>query len=123
MGVGHLLCQLQLHAALVSWHKNFASTDMQQPAHPSSSGSLGPVRTGTGAGKRDNIVGLPLFSRATLPRKEGMGYGRLVVGLGPEPSCGEGAGETCRWLREFLLPELLPLRFCGASAFQLSLKL
>lgn len=116
--MGHLLCYLQLQAALVSCPANFASTDRQKPGHSSSSGALGPVRAGTGAGARGNVVGSPLSSRAALPRRGGTGHGRLGArGLGPEPSCGDGAGETCRWLREsFLLPELLPLCCCRASA-------
>lgn len=124
MGVGHLLCHLQLQAALVSWPENFASTNMQQPAHPSSSGSLGPVRTRTGAGTRSNAVGSPLFSRAALPRRGGTGHGRLVAGgLGPEPSCGERAGETCRWLQEVSPAGALspPLLRCQ-RLFQLSLE-
>lgn len=37
-------------------------------------------------------------------------------GLGPEPQCGEGAGEPCRQLQEsFLTLEPLPLRFCRAG--------
>lgn len=101
---------------------------MLSVAYPSSSGSLRPVRTRTGVGTRGNAVGSPLFSRAAFPRRGGTGHGRLVArGLGPELSCGERAGETCRWLREVppagaLSPPLLRRLFQLFGALEAGLR-
>lgn len=102
-----MLCYLQLQAALVSCPANFASTDRQKPGHSSSSGALGPVRAGTGAGARGNVVGSPLSSRAALPRRGGT---RGTAGLAPggwdrslptgkeleKPVVGSGRASSCR---------------------------
>lgn len=107
MGVGHLLCQLQLQAALVSWPENLASTNMQQPAHPS-----GPAR-GQGV--------TPSGHRCSPEQRFLAGEGRGTAGLSPgvwdrSLPAGKELEKPVVGSRRFLLPELFPLRFCGASA-------
>lgn len=85
MGLGHLLCHLQLQAPLVSWPENFASTDMQQTSTSLQLRFLGPVRTGTAAGTRDNVVGSS--GRCSPAQRFLAGEGR-----GTACFCRQGAG-------------------------------
>lgn len=116
-----MLCHLQLQAALVSWPENFASTDTQQPAHPSSSGSLGPVRTRTAAAKRGDVGRVGSGRRCSPAQRFLAREGRGTAGLSPggwdrSLPAGQELEKPVVGFGRFLLPEFLPLRFCGASA-------
>lgn len=73
MGVGHLLCHLQLQAALVSRRESFASRGLQQPTpHPAP--ALGPWGSVT-AGAQGPRPRPPPSCGAALPRTGGGGRG------------------------------------------------
>lgn len=108
-GICSVICSFRRHLSLGVRALLQEVCNNPPPTPPQPSGRGGSVTAGA-QGPRPRP---PPSCGAALPRTGGGGtwHDRLAwspAGLGPEPHCGEGAGETCRRLRESVLPAAAP---------------